>query len=461
MDDSFHPTYYSAVDQIFHTQWSTLKLSRLELLRRSVQTLWPHGHPTRLVQVAGTSGKGSTCRFLELGFMLAGSAGAFMGPHLFDYRERFSINGAPPTPDDITAAWEETVQPLCIDLALRNEQHVHSFHEVNILMALVLFAKYEVAWAAIETGVGGRYDQATALDVVATALTNVGNDHEHILGKELWQRALDKVGIARRSIPLFTSERDPATLHLIATVCDQVGTPLVVVDETHSARFNDLLHTSAGDDVPKDSLLTTKHQRRNAALSLKVLQQLIPDLDLQHLLVAFQSAHLVGRSWQVADGLYADVAHNPDKIAALAHELTQKFRDKGKIFIVGVAGKRSPATLLAPLTQTAKAIIVTGTPDMSFKGQDPQHIKQALDAPGTTIPILVVADPRQAVAVAQALREADDIIILAGSTYMIDQALNPDPYLRHLNATFGWRTQQDTPVAGSLQFTIPHPPPTK
>ena len=38
--------------------------------------------------MAGTGGKGSTCRFLEMGLSCAGKAGAFLSPHLFDYRER-------------------------------------------------------------------------------------------------------------------------------------------------------------------------------------------------------------------------------------------------------------------------------------------------------------------------------------------------------------------------------------
>jgi hypothetical protein len=61
---------------------------------------------------------------------------------------------------------------------------------------------------------------------------------------------------------------------------------------------------------------------------------------------------------------------------------------------------------------------------------------------GGDIPLLVIADPHKALEVARALRETGDIIILTGSTYIIDQALNPDPYLRFLNATAGWRTRQ-------------------
>ena len=100
------------------------------------------------------------------------------------------------------------VRPHCVRLSLHNSQHTHSFHEVSILIALALFEQHEVEWAAMETGVGGRYDQTRALDVAATALTNVGSDHAHLLGREQWQRALDKAGIARPGVPFFTSDTD-------------------------------------------------------------------------------------------------------------------------------------------------------------------------------------------------------------------------------------------------------------
>src|SRR5215212_8948105 len=48
--------YYNTVDQIYHAEWTAQKLARQELLRASIQTLWPKGHPTQLIHVSGTSG---------------------------------------------------------------------------------------------------------------------------------------------------------------------------------------------------------------------------------------------------------------------------------------------------------------------------------------------------------------------------------------------------------------------
>ncbi len=443
--------YYNTVDQIYHAEWSIAKLARLELLRESIAKLWPNGHPTRLIQVSGTSGKGSTSRFLEVGLGCAGKAGAFMSPHLFDYRERFSINGEFASQADVQWAWQTRIQPFCVRLAMYNPHLTHSFHEVSILIALALYEKHEVEWAALETSVGGRYDQTRALDVVATALTNVGNDHAHMLGKELWQRTLDKAGIARPGIPFFTSDSNPENLPIIAAVCQEAGAPLHVVDEAAVAALMDALtrHTLT---VEAESLLNATYQKSNAALAYAVIRQLCPTIDERQVLQAFSQARLLGRFWHVKDNIYADIAHNVEKITALAGELPDYFGERDKILVLGMSGKRAPSQVFAALAKVAKAIIVTGA---SYKGQDPGKVQQEMAALTRGIPVLVINEPRQALEVAQSMQRGDDVIILTGSTYMIEQVLNPDPYLRLLSNSFGWRTQVDAEATGTVELTLP------
>ena len=447
--------YYNAVDQIYHAEWSTAKLARLELLRQSIQTLWPHGHPTRLIHVAGTGGKGSTCRFLELGFGCAGVSGAFMSPHLFDYRERFSINAEFASHDDIEEAWTSRILPHCVQLTLRSPHHIHTFHEASILIALALFEKYRVEWAAMETGVGGRYDQTRALDVVATALTNVGSDHAHMLGREQWQRALDKAGIARPGVPFFTSDTNPENLQIIASVCGNAGAPLHLIGAEDVRMLEEDLASVAPASNQEGMLLSARHQKWNAALSLAVVQRFLPDAERDRLLAAMATAHLPGRFWRVEEGVYADIAHNVEKMRALVDELDSHFRGKGKILVIGVSGKRVPAEVLGALAQEAKAIVVTGA---AYKGQDPTKVRDGIGALTGDTPVLVIFEPTQALRVAKSLRGENDIVLLTGSTYMIEQVLNPDPYLRHLSATFGWRMEQDTDATGTIQLTMPKPP---
>ena len=447
--------YYNTVDQIYHAEWSIAKLARHELLRRSIATLWPHGHPTRLIHVAGTGGKGSTCRFLEMGLACIGRAGAFMSPHLFDYRERFSIDGEFAAQEDITAAWEQRIRPHCVRLATDNPANIHTFHEVSILIALALFEQHGVAWAALETGVGGRYDQTRALDVVATALTNVGSDHAHMLGDERWQRVLDKAGIARPGVPFFTSDIDPENLAIVRQVCAATPAPLFEVDATAVAALESELHAHTLDPSP-DSLLHADYQKRNAALALAVIRHVAPAIDAAAVLHAFANARLLGRFWKVEENVYADIAHNAEKIEALAGEIRKQFGERGKILVVGLSGQRISTKVFRALADIAQAIIVTSA---SFKGQDPARLREEVKGIVGDVPVLVAFEPQQALRTARSLQRSGEVIVLTGSTYMIEQALNPDPYLRHMSAHFGWRMQEPHEATGMIHLNLPKPAP--
>ena len=447
--------YYNTVDQIYHAEWAMPKLARLELVRHSIATLWPHGHPTKLIHVAGTGGKGSTCRFLEMGLSTVGKAGAFMSPHLFDYRERFSIGGEFVSRADVTAAWEERVKPHCVDLSLRDPLHSHTFLEVSILIALTLFERHGVEWAAMETGVGGRYDQTRALDVAATLLTNVGSDHAHMLGAHQWQRALDKAGIARPGVPFLTSEDDPENLDVIGAACRAVDAPLHIVGQPQVTELEFALARLFADPIPAQSLLSADYQRWNASLALETITLLCPEVDQAAVLNAFRGAQLLGRFWQVEEDVFADIAHNAEKIQALSGEIAQRFADRRRIIVVGLSGKRLPLEVFPALGKVAGTIIVTSA---SFKGQDPGEVRRQIDSLGLDVPTMVITDPRQALAVAKALKHADDVVILTGSTYMIEQVLNPDPYLRTMSATFGWRMERKTEATGTINLTLPHGP---
>ena len=452
MTEPFNAAYYNTVDQIFHAQWTAGKLARLVLLRHSVETLWPDGHPTRLIHVGGTSGKGSTCRFLEAGLSLVGKSGAFLSPHIFDYRESFSLEGQPAPEADVIEVWESIIKPHCVELALHNDQHALTFPEINILMALALFEKHGVEWAAFEVGVGGRYDQTRALDYAASVLTNVGRDHEHMLGKEKWQRALDKAGVARPGIPFFTSEQDPDTLHVITATSEAVQALFHHIDQTHVAALETLLANLPTPEAHQNSLLSTHYQKRNAALSLTVMNTLHPQIDSAQIVQKFIAVDFLGRFLPVEDNVYADIAHNPEKITAFIQAAREKFGQRGKIFIVGASGSRTPTTMFGPIIESAKVVIVTSA---SFKGQDPTAVKKAIDTIAGETPTFLIPDPQQALQLAKSMREADDVIILTGSSYLIDQALNPDPYLRYLNATQGWRDAEQIHVDGRVQFNLP------
>ena len=86
-------SYTAALDWLYSTQMFGIKLG-LEGITKLLQAcgvLYPRA---RVIHVAGTNGKGSTCAFAESVARSAGyTTGLFTSPHLVRFNERIRVNG--------------------------------------------------------------------------------------------------------------------------------------------------------------------------------------------------------------------------------------------------------------------------------------------------------------------------------------------------------------------------------
>lgn len=431
---TFDPRWLNTVDQLYHYGWSTGKLLRIRLLAESIRHFWPGGHPTRLVHVAGSNGKGSTCRMLEAALGTLGPAGSWVNPHLFDYVERFRVRGAPADKSTLADLWEHTVLPHSLDREQRAAGQGLSFAEGGILLALHLFAREGIRWAAMETGVGGRYAPTMALEPELCLLTNVGRDHPHTLGSQGWQVALEKAGIARRGRTIFSTVEGPEREFVAQTAASQ-GAPCVLLGESARAEVRELL--------PPDRRDTRgRHWLGNGALALAAARHLEPGLDARAAVLAMDRAQpLEGRFWRIGENLLADVAHNRDKTAALAEDLRREFPGRPIHLLAGLSRQRRAADVLAPLLPLVRRITLT---EASYAGRDPRELKAELEAAGVALPLDVIQAPGEALARLRDGLEPGWLLLVTGSAYTVDQALNPDPYHRLLNREYGRRGSQPT-----------------
>ena len=86
--------YQEALDWLYATQTFGIKLGLEGPTRLLREFLAFPSHRTKVIHVAGTNGKGSTCAMIDaLGQGLALRSGLFTSPHLIDYRERVRVNG--------------------------------------------------------------------------------------------------------------------------------------------------------------------------------------------------------------------------------------------------------------------------------------------------------------------------------------------------------------------------------
>jgi len=101
------------------------------------------GNPERLpriVHVAGTNGKGSTCAMIESGLRAAGlRTGLFTSPHLVEPTERIRIDGCPVPAAQFTAAFDR-VHRCAEELLDRGTIDFHpTYFETVTAMACLLF----------------------------------------------------------------------------------------------------------------------------------------------------------------------------------------------------------------------------------------------------------------------------------------------------------------------------------
>ena len=87
-------TYRESIDWLFSTQMFGIKLG-LDGPRRLLKEFLAYpAHGVKVIHVAGTNGKGSTCAMIDAVARATGiRCGLFTSPHLVDYRERIRLSG--------------------------------------------------------------------------------------------------------------------------------------------------------------------------------------------------------------------------------------------------------------------------------------------------------------------------------------------------------------------------------
>lgn len=156
------------------------------------------------IHIAGTNGKGSTSHMLAAILQQAGyNVGLYTSPHLVDFRERIRING-----QQVSKQW-------VVDFVEKNmrliEQVQPSFFEITVAMAFSAFARQEVDFAVIETGLGGRLDSTNIIEPVLSIITNISYDHTDILGHTLEEIAFEKAGIIKHKVPVVIGQQHAQT----------------------------------------------------------------------------------------------------------------------------------------------------------------------------------------------------------------------------------------------------------
>lgn len=188
-------SYQDALQDLFRRNRRGIKPG-LEATRDLARAMNVDLNKLPMVLVAGTNGKGSVSSLISHFCTQFGlKTGHYSSPHLLRYTERIRVDGCEISQDDVVALWESV---KAIESSL---DHPPSFFEICTVMAHQYFQAQRCDIVVFEVGLGGRLDATNAADPALSVITNIGLDHQHILGETLQEISFEKAGIARSGVP--------------------------------------------------------------------------------------------------------------------------------------------------------------------------------------------------------------------------------------------------------------------
>ena len=198
------------------------------------------GNPQRdlkIIHVAGTKGKGSTCAFLS--HILSGAGhrvGLYTSPHLHRVNERMRVLEGGVAEDFSGAITDDQLTDVFNALrghitGMLDRGLFLTYFEVLTAAAFYFFKQQNVFWVVLETGLGGRLDATNAAESLMAVLTPISLDHVNILGDTIARIAAEKAGIIKNSRQEVVIAPQPAeAMEAILHRCRAFGIVPVPVD---------------------------------------------------------------------------------------------------------------------------------------------------------------------------------------------------------------------------------------
>jgi len=373
----------------------------------------------RIVHVAGTKGKGSTCAFLACILQEAGyKVGLYTSPHLHRVNERIRIldEANRRSKDDFSGSIsDEDLGSVLADLrpvadAILNEGTPLTYFEVLTVAALNYFARARADVIILETGLGGRLDATNAPDSMAAVITPVSLDHTRILGSALHQIASEKAGIikdARQKVIIAPQEEE--VMDIMLARCRKFGIEPVAVCPD---KYKDLKVALKG-----------KHQIANAGVALEVAAILKNEgfeITDEALMEGIKHVRWPGRFELLRKDpdVVVDCAHNAASAKALALTLAEAYSLQRVFLVMGISEDKDAEAMSACLKDSVSHIFLTNA-------QHPRaHVFTRLEAENYFVgkPVEIVESLPKALEKALQMAGPKDVILVMGSVFVVAEA---------------------------------------
>ncbi|MFA6357493.1 MAG: folylpolyglutamate synthase/dihydrofolate synthase family protein [Candidatus Omnitrophota bacterium] len=378
----------------------------------------------RVIHVAGSKGKGSTCAFIAYILKEAGfSVGLYTSPHLNDFRERIRIlklrgdklkNKAGDFEGMIHREALINLVKKIKPVITRYDRHSKcgplTFFEVYTVIAFLYFKDKQVDFVVLETGLGGTLDATNAVDSLVQVITPISYEHTDKLGLTLSKIATEKAGIIKNNAKIVISAPQRAEVKkVILHKCKAVGARLQV----------------AGKDLKNFNLklsLLGHHQLINAACAIEAIKALSSfgvKISARVIKRGIKNTCWPGRCEIIRrDPLVVlDGAQNLESAQVLKKAVEDNFKYKKLILVLGISRDKDISGICRTLGSLADQVILTCA--QTLRATKPKQMAAYFRKK-----IYLTQSVSEAKVLALKLAAKEDLILVTGSLFVVGEFRN-------------------------------------
>ena len=375
----------------------------------------------KVILVAGTNGKGSTCVTLQNLFLGIGkNVGLFTSPHMEKINERIKFNGQDVSDEDFCNLFYDVRKKLPSTYS----DNLSCFEWLTLMAAYYFFEIHcdDIDFGIFEVGLGGTKDATNALPHDICAIAKLGYDHTDVLGNTIEQIADNKFGIITENSTVFHMKFPSEIASLVEKYRREKKAKFI-----QSCDF--FLKVNKSKPIPEFFVRTSfgefklnlpgARAAENTALALTIFNELIaPDWDDS------QTQKRIRNSLENVDwpcrmerriyknrSIYLSGDHNVQGIESLL-EILKYYRYSKIHIVIGICYTKDHRAMLEKIFSISDSLVyLTETPfkTLPIENYDEKFRKNAE---------FVSSDYREALDAAVQNSYENDMVIVTGSLYL-------------------------------------------